>query len=90
MFLSNNKILLDKLILNDNIEIEVKDNNKYKDDKYKWNDANDEEVGTKEVKLLVNPDPKSLWKNLDSNREDPYWKEDNASSSGIQVSVTRL
>ncbi len=45
--------------------------------------SNDEEVGTKEVKLLVNPDPKSLWKNLDSNREDPYWKEDNASSSGI-------
>ncbi len=31
----------------------------------------------KEIKLIVNPDPKSLWKNLDSNKEDPYWKEDN-------------
>jgi serine/threonine protein phosphatase PrpC len=26
--------------------------------------------------LIINPDPKSLWKNLPSNREDPYWKED--------------
>lgn len=31
----------------------------------------------KEIKLIVNPDPKSLWKNLDSDRTDPYWKEDN-------------
>ena len=31
----------------------------------------------KEIKLIVNPDPKSLWKNLDSNKADPYWKEDN-------------
>lgn len=46
-------------------------------------DLGEESVGTKEVKLLVNPDPKSLWKNLDSNKEDPYWKEDNLSASGI-------
>lgn len=46
-------------------------------------DLTDEIVGVKEVKLLVNPDPKSLWKNLDSDRYDPYWKEDNASSSGV-------
>jgi serine/threonine protein phosphatase PrpC len=46
-------------------------------------DAEDSLVGTKEVKLLVNPDPKSLWKNLDSNKEDPYWKEDNVSASAI-------
>ena len=26
--------------------------------------------------LIINPDPKSLWKNLESNRNDPYWKED--------------
>lgn len=31
----------------------------------------------KEIKLIVNPDPKSLWKNLDSDKADPYWKEDN-------------
>jgi serine/threonine protein phosphatase PrpC len=46
-------------------------------------DQDDTIAGTKEVKLLVNPDPKSLWKNLDSNREDPYWKEDNASASAM-------
>ncbi|MBB1285190.1 protein phosphatase 2C domain-containing protein [Flavisolibacter sp. BT320] len=31
----------------------------------------------KRILLIVNPDPKSLWKNIESNREDPYWKEDN-------------
>jgi hypothetical protein len=31
----------------------------------------------KPVILTINPDPKSLWKNLESNKEDPYWKEDN-------------
>jgi serine/threonine protein phosphatase PrpC len=46
-------------------------------------DLTDEIAGVKEVKLLVNPDPKSLWKNLDSDRTDPYWKEDNTSSSGV-------
>ena len=39
--------------------------------------------GVKEVKLLVNPDPKSLWKNIDSDRNDPYWKEDNISDSSV-------
>jgi serine/threonine protein phosphatase PrpC len=46
-------------------------------------DLTDEIAGVKEVKILVNPDPKSLWKNLDSDRTDPYWKEDNTSASGI-------
>jgi hypothetical protein len=31
----------------------------------------------KSIPFIVNPDPKSLWKSLESNREDPYWKEDN-------------
>jgi len=31
-------------------------------------------VGT--CQLIVNPDPKTLWKNLDSDRSDKYWKED--------------
>lgn len=35
----------------------------------------------KKITLVINPDPKSLWKNLDSNRDDPYWKEDSASDS---------
>lgn len=46
-------------------------------------EPSNESTGIKEVKLLVNPDPKSLWKNLDSDRNDPYWKEDNLSASGI-------
>lgn len=41
-----------------------------------------EELGfhQKQIKLLVNPDPKSLWKNLASDRDDPYWKEDDLST----------
>ncbi len=27
--------------------------------------------------LVINPDPKALWKNIESDRNDPYWKEDN-------------
>jgi len=27
--------------------------------------------------LIINPDPRSLWKSVDSNKDDPYWKEDN-------------
>ncbi|WP_118951883.1 PP2C family serine/threonine-protein phosphatase [Taibaiella helva] len=26
--------------------------------------------------LIINPDPRSLWKNRPSDKEDPYWKED--------------
>ncbi|MDB5207952.1 MAG: hypothetical protein JWR72_3027 [Flavisolibacter sp.] len=29
------------------------------------------------ITLIINPDPKSLWKNLESDKADPYWKEDN-------------
>ena len=28
------------------------------------------------IVVTVNPDPDSLWKNLQSNKEDPYWKPD--------------
>lgn len=31
----------------------------------------------KEVVLTVNPEPRSLWKNIESDKKDPYWKEDN-------------
>jgi len=31
------------------------------------------------LSLYVNPDPKLLWKNLPSDRNDPLWKEDEAS-----------
>lgn len=35
----------------------------------------------KDLILVVNPDPKSLWKNLDSDRADRFWKEDNRAVS---------
>jgi len=31
----------------------------------------------KEIKLIVNHNPKSLWKDLPSDKEDAYWKDDN-------------
>ena len=33
----------------------------------------------KEIMLVINPDPKSLWNNIPSNKEAHYWKEDNSS-----------
>lgn len=30
----------------------------------------------KPIPLIINPDPKSLWKKIESDRNDPYWKED--------------
>lgn len=32
----------------------------------------------KKIMLTVNPDPKSLWKDLPADRSDPYWKSDSA------------
>src|SRR6478609_7858716 len=29
------------------------------------------------ITLIINPDPKSLWKNIENDKNDPYWKEDN-------------
>jgi serine/threonine protein phosphatase PrpC len=34
----------------------------------------------KELKLIVNPDPKSLWVEKESDKNDKYWKEDFASA----------
>ena len=36
--------------------------------------------GTKSVKVIINHDPKSLWKNAPSDCHDRYWQEDEASS----------
>lgn len=33
------------------------------------------------VPILVAPDPRTMWKNLPSERSDPYWKEDEQHSS---------
>jgi serine/threonine protein phosphatase PrpC len=37
----------------------------------------DSAFNEKPITLIINPDPKSLWKNLQSDQNDPYWKEDN-------------
>lgn len=38
--------------------------------------AEDAPLSVKEVALIVNADPKSLWKDEASDKEDPYWKSD--------------
>lgn len=30
----------------------------------------------KKIKLIINPDPRSLWKNVESDKNDPHWKQD--------------
>ncbi|POY37204.1 hypothetical protein C3K47_07870 [Solitalea longa] len=42
----------------------------------------DSELHEKTISFVVNPDPKSLWKDIKSDESDPYWKEDNITSSG--------
>jgi len=36
----------------------------------------DSSFNEKIITLIINPDPKSLWKNLESDKNDPHWKED--------------
>lgn len=36
----------------------------------------DASYNEKLLTIIINPDPKSLWKNLPSDRNDPYWKTD--------------
>ncbi|MBG7610745.1 protein phosphatase 2C domain-containing protein, partial [Polaribacter sp. BAL334] len=33
--------------------------------------------------IIINPDPKSLWKNIVSDKNAPFWKEDNIAISNI-------
>ena len=40
-------------------------------------ESEDSALNEKQISLVVNPDPKSLWKNIESDKNDPYWKEDN-------------
>lgn len=42
----------------------------------------DSVLNEKILTLIINPDPKSLWKNLESDKNDPYWKPDNEAVSG--------
>ncbi|HEX8548853.1 MAG TPA: PP2C family serine/threonine-protein phosphatase [Cytophagaceae bacterium] len=39
--------------------------------------ADADDYSIKVIKLIVNPDPKSLWKQVESDKNDPFWKVDN-------------
>ncbi|TDO96603.1 PP2C family serine/threonine-protein phosphatase [Flavobacterium sp. 245] len=39
-------------------------------------------LNEKVLTLIINPDPKSLWKNLESDKNAPFWKTDNEAVSG--------
>ncbi|UTA66919.1 MULTISPECIES: PP2C family serine/threonine-protein phosphatase [Emticicia] len=40
-------------------------------------EADDSFLNEKIVSLVINPDPKSLWKNIESDKNALFWKEDN-------------
>ncbi|WP_062059744.1 PP2C family serine/threonine-protein phosphatase [Aquimarina longa] len=42
----------------------------------------DSVLNEKTITLIINPDPKSLWKNKESDITDPHWKEDDVAVSG--------
>lgn len=42
-------------------------------------EAEDSLLHERVVPLIINPNPRSLWKNLESDRNDKGWKEDNVS-----------
>ncbi len=44
-------------------------------------EAKDSKLNEKTITLIINPDPKSLWKDIESDKNDPYWKDDNVAIS---------
>lgn len=40
-------------------------------------EAKDSILNEKTITIIINPDPKSLWKNIESDKKAPFWKEDN-------------
>ncbi len=44
-------------------------------------ESENSEPNEKFISLVVNPDPKSLWKDIPSDINDPFWKEDDVSIS---------
>jgi serine/threonine protein phosphatase PrpC len=41
----------------------------------------DSKLNEKTITIIINPDPKSLWKDQESDKNDPFWKEDNVAVS---------
>jgi serine/threonine protein phosphatase PrpC len=44
-------------------------------------ESDDSILNEKIISLVINPDPKSLWKDIESDRNAPYWKEDAAAET---------
>lgn len=44
-------------------------------------EAEDSKLNEKTITIIVNPDPKSLWKDQESDKNDPFWKKDNVATS---------
>ncbi len=44
-------------------------------------EAEDSILNEKTITIIINPDPKSLWKDTESDKNDPFWKEDNIAVS---------
>lgn len=44
-------------------------------------EAEDSVLNEKTITIIINPDPKSLWKDIESDKNAPFWKEDNVSIS---------
>ncbi|MCK8140710.1 protein phosphatase 2C domain-containing protein [Flavobacterium sp. I-SCBP12n] len=44
-------------------------------------EAEEVTLNEKTITLIINPDPKSLWKNIESDQNDPFSKEDNVAVS---------
>jgi serine/threonine protein phosphatase PrpC len=49
----------------------------------------DKPFAEKKIRLIINPDPKSLWKDLPSDTADKYWQPD-ADASGIPFGDRKL
>lgn len=43
-------------------------------------EAEDSKLNEKTITIIINPDPKSLWKDQESDKNDPFWKEDNVAT----------
>lgn len=44
-------------------------------------EAEESLLNEKIITIIINPDPKSLWKDVDSDKNDAFWKEDNVATS---------
>lgn len=47
--------------------------------------TNNQTQHEKEISLVINPDPKKLWKNIPSPTDAPYWKEDETFSASSML-----